>query len=406
MALGTSLQAPDIVLPLAISFFTFQQIAYLADAYAERRAEESPLRYLLFVSFFPQLIAGPIVHHKEVMWQYRRIGGRREPLELAPAIALIIIGLGKKVLLADSLSLLVAPGFSLAQAGADLSMMDAWVSATAYSLQLYFDFSGYCDVALGCALLFGVRLPVNFDSPYQASSIIDFWRRRHMTLSHFLRDYIYIPLGGNRRGKPRRYANLFITMFLGGLWHGAGWTFVLWGCIHGIYLICNHAWRRVSTGLCAGRYSGPLRAASTGLTFLCVVAAFVYFRAPDVQSANALLAAMVGGTGAGFSQAFGNMLATSVSGDIYSLWFELAGTQVASLALLGAGLFIVFAMPNSMALIQAPQLGFQDPVGATPPWVPGLAWRRSAGWGLALGLTLWGVAISLTFVSPFLYFQF
>jgi alginate O-acetyltransferase complex protein AlgI len=229
------------VLPLGLSFFTFQKIALIVDAYRGRVSNFEPLGYVLFVSFFPQLIAGPIVHHSEVMPQFAKPETVRGSL-IAAGLSLFVIGLAKKVLLADNLAQWASPVFDSASAGLRPSSSSAWIAAMAYSLQLYFDFSGYSDMAIGLARLFGIRLPLNFNSPYKAANIIDFWRRWHMTLSRFLRDYLYIPLGGNRRGPCRRYLNLAVTMLLGGLWHGASWTFVIWGGLHALYLGINHAW--------------------------------------------------------------------------------------------------------------------------------------------------------------------
>ena len=227
---GADLGLDGIVLPLAISFFTFQQIAFLVDAYRGEAAEPGLLRYGLFICFFPQLIAGPIVHHREMLPQFGRARTFQfNPANAAVGVTVFSIGLVKKAVLADGIGAHARPVFDAAAAGAAPDLLTAWSGALAYTFQLYFDFSGYTDMAIGAALLFNIRLPPNFDAPYKATSIIDFWRRWHMTLSRFLRDYIYIPLGGNRHGEPRRYANLMTTMLLGGLWHGAGWTFILWG---------------------------------------------------------------------------------------------------------------------------------------------------------------------------------
>ncbi|MBW1885321.1 MAG: MBOAT family protein, partial [Deltaproteobacteria bacterium] len=228
--------------PLAISFFTFQQIAYVVDVHRGQPAERNLLRYGLFVCFFPQLIAGPIVHHKEMLPQFNRASSALSPQDLATGVTLFAIGLFKKVVVADGIVVWVTPVFEAAKFGG-LAMLDAWAGTLAYTLQLYFDFSGYCDMAIGLGLMFGFRLPLNFDSPYRASSIIDFWRRWHQTLSRFLRDYLYFGLGGNRLGPTRRQINLMLTMLLGGLWHGANWTFLIWGGLHGCYLMLNHAWR-------------------------------------------------------------------------------------------------------------------------------------------------------------------
>src|SRR3569832_1691301 len=233
---GGDLHPARIILPLGISFFTFQKIAFLVDAYRGEIGRLNLLDFALFVSFFPQLIAGPIVHHSEVMPQFRRIG--TAAVKLAPVgLTLFALGLAKKVLLADTAARYATPLFDAAAAGKALDFTAAWSAALTYTAQLYFDFSGYSDMAIGAALLFGIRLPINFNSPYQATSIIDFWRRWHITLSRFLRDYLYIPLGGNRRGEPRRLLNIIVTMAIGGLWHGANWTFVLWGTFHGLLLV-------------------------------------------------------------------------------------------------------------------------------------------------------------------------
>jgi len=229
-AIGTNWETSGIVLPLAISFFTFQQIAYLIDAYRGETEEDDLLNYFLFVTFFPQLIAGPIVHHREMLPQFLRRGATRlRPNHLAVGITIFAIGLFKKVIIADGMAGYATPVFAAADRGFALTFPEAWSGVLAYSFQIYFDFSGYSDMAIGLARLLGIRLPINFFSPYKADSIIEFWRRWHISLSRFLRDYLYIPLGGGRAGVPARYRNILITMLLGGLWHGAGWTFIVWG---------------------------------------------------------------------------------------------------------------------------------------------------------------------------------
>ena len=241
--MGWNLALQHIDLPLGISFFTFTQIAYLVDCLRGEAREYNPVRYSLFVSYFPHLIAGPILHHKEMIPQFSELRiFRPNGYYLSAGIAMFSIGLFKKVWLADGIAPIADAGFAAAQAGA-VSLSAAWAGVLAYTMQIYFDFSGYSDMAIGASFMLGVRLPANFYSPYKATSIIEFWRRWHMTLSRFLRDYLYFPLGGNRKGRPRRYANLLITMALGGLWHGAGWTFLIWGVLHGLYLAINHAWR-------------------------------------------------------------------------------------------------------------------------------------------------------------------
>jgi len=250
-ATGSSLQALDLILPLGISFFTFTQIAFLVDAYRGVARERSFQRYLLFVTYFPHLIAGPVLHHQQVMPQFNEENLRRLRLtNFTLGVTIFIVGLAKKVLVADALAEYASPIFNASRDGAMLGLVESWIGALAYTFQLYFDFSGYSDMAIGISLMLNVQLPLNFNSPYKATSIIDFWRRWHMTLSAFLRDYLYVPLGGSRRGRPRRYLNLLITMLLGGFWHGAGWTFIVWGALHGAYLLVNHAWRRAGRPGC------------------------------------------------------------------------------------------------------------------------------------------------------------
>lgn len=234
------------------------------------------------MTFFPHLIAGPILNHKKIVPQLEsRDFGRPDAATVYAAFLFFSIGLFKKVVIADSLAPLVKPLFS---AGARLGFFEAWGAAVLYAFQLYYDFSGYSEMAVGLALLMNVRIPINFNSPYKATSIIEFWRRWHISLSEFLRDYLYIPLGGNRHGTLRRYLNLLATMILGGLWHGAGWTFLAWGALHGVCLAINHAWQ--ATGL---RLAKPL---AWLLTMIVVLVAWVFFRAPDMPTALRILKAM------------------------------------------------------------------------------------------------------------------
>ena len=236
-----------LALPLAISFFTFQQISYLVDSYKNETKEYNFLNYALFVTFFPQLIAGPIVHHKEMMPQFSKISNlAKNYRNIALGLFIFTIGLFKKVVIADSFAFWANAGFDEATT---LNFLEAWITSLSYTFELYFDFSGYTDMAIGVALLFNIKLPINFNSPYKAVSIQDFWRRWHITLSRFLRDYIYIPLGGNRLGEFRVYNNLMITFLIGGLWHGAGWTFVFWGFLHGLALIIHRIWQKVNIKL-------------------------------------------------------------------------------------------------------------------------------------------------------------
>ena len=280
--------AVNILLPVGISFYTFTQIAFLVDAYRGNVARYGLPHYALFVTYFPHLIAGPILHHKDMIPQFERAETKRpDPHLILCGLIIFAIGLFKKTCLADGIQPLVAPAF-----GANYPSFDqAWIGALAYTFQLYFDFSGYSDMAIGISLMFGIFLPLNFNSPYKATSIIDFWRRWHMTLSQFLRDYLYIPLGGNRHGPVLRYVNLMITMLLGGLWHGAAWTFVVWGALHGAYLCVNHAWSNYGPAV-APRFAGAANAAAFILTFLSVVVAWVFFRADSLSSAIFVVSTM------------------------------------------------------------------------------------------------------------------
>ncbi len=287
-ALFSTALTVNILLPVGISFYTFTQIAFLVDAYRGKVAHYALPHYALFVTYFPHLIAGPILHHKDMIPQFEAAESQRPNAHLI-LCGLIIFGIGlfKKTALADGIQPLV----SLAFGPATPSFDQAWIGALAYTFQLYFDFSGYSDMAIGISLMFGIFLPLNFNSPYKARNIIDFWRRWHMTLSQFLRDYLYIPLGGNRHGRALRYLNLMITMLLGGLWHGAAWTFVAWGALHGVYLCINHAWANYGPPV-APRFARLANIAAFILTFLSVVVAWVFFRADSMASALFVLSRM------------------------------------------------------------------------------------------------------------------
>jgi len=274
----------DIILPLGISFFTFTQIAFLVDTYKEKTEAPNLLNYGLFVSIYPHLIAGPILSHKKIIPQFAEVKTFFINNEnVAIGITLFVIGLFKKVIIADNLATWVTPVFDNAL---NASMLEAWIGALSYTMQLYFDFSGYADMAIGLALLFNITFPLSFDSPYKSKSIIEFWRRWNITLSNFLRDYLYIPLGGNRQGKFNKIRNILITMLLGGLWHGAGWTFIIWGGLHGIFLSINHVVRDLKIKI-------PMLL-SWFVTFLCVIIAWVFFRAKNLDDALLLLKSMFG----------------------------------------------------------------------------------------------------------------
>ena len=267
----------NIVLPLGISFFTFTQIAYLVETYRGKVNNHHFASYVLFVTYFPHLLAGPIIHYEDVMPQF--LDKRLKSVNwenMSRGMFLFSLGLFKKVVIADGLAVWADSGY-MALEKMDLNMIAAWATALAYTFQLYYDFSGYTDMAIGISLMLNIKLPINFYSPYKAASIIEFWRRWHITLSSFLRDYLYIPLGGNRKGLFQKCVNIFVTMLIGGLWHGANWTFVLWGGTHGLGIVCNHLFRALNLSI--NKWIGIL------MTFLFVNFAWVLFRAPDCAQA-------------------------------------------------------------------------------------------------------------------------
>jgi len=285
----------NIILPLGISFFTFQQISYLVDLKRDAAPVYPFHKYVLYVTFFPQLVAGPIVRHDEIIGQFSFDPMRDGVYErLAKGVGLFLIGLFKKMILADSMAETASFLFNDAASGNTLSLCGAWLAAATYTLQIYYDFSGYSDMAIGLGSMFGLNLPTNFNAPYLAVSIRDFWRRWHITLSRFLRDYIYIPMGGNRFGVPRQITALLVTMILGGLWHGAGWTFVIWGGLHGLGLVVNHLW---------GKYGFSLAQPICWLlTLIFVVFGWVMFRADNMGTAVSIMKSMFGVNGLSFNQ--------------------------------------------------------------------------------------------------------
>jgi D-alanyl-lipoteichoic acid acyltransferase DltB (MBOAT superfamily) len=392
----------DIVLPLAISFFTFQQIAYLIDVHRGQAAERDPWRYALFVLFFPQLIAGPIVHHQQVRPQFASLDGLRgSPDRLAMGLTAFSVGLFKKVVLADSLAPYADAGFAAAGQGVALGMLEAWAAVLAYTFQLFLDFSGYSDMAIGLGLMFGVKLPANFDSPYRASSIIEFWRRWHITLSQFLRDYLYKPLGGNRHGAPRRYANLMLTMLLGGLWHGAAWTFVLWGALHGAYLLINHAWRATW----GRRWSMP-RGLGWLLTFVAVVFGWVVFRATSIDAASSLSWSMLGGHGVSLPSSWQSAAWASWPGIRFAGVFDahVLSQPFIVCALLAVAAVWCFALPNLAQVLRLDLADVGQPARIATSGV--IAWRPTMGWALGIGALALCAIVFLARVQSFLYYQF
>jgi D-alanyl-lipoteichoic acid acyltransferase DltB (MBOAT superfamily) len=382
---GQSLDFARVVLPIGISFFTFTQIAYLIDASRGQAGEYSLLNYGLFVTFFPHLIAGPILHHREMMRQFDTSNRSELARNVAIGLSLFAVGLFKKTVLADTAAPYASPVFAAFDAGTGASTVEAWIGAFAYAFQIYFDFSGYSDMAVGLALMFGIDFPVNFVSPYKATSIIEFWRRWHVTLSRFLRDYLYIPLGGNRRGATRRYVNLAVTMLLGGLWHGASWNFVIWGGLHGVYLGINHAGAgrlRAAVGARQARLLG------WALTFVAVTCAWVFFRATTLTGALGMLAAMFG-----FAPAFWPV-STAPSSLGHAAGFLLLSAVICT------------ALPNMYQVLRDHQIGLVPPDAVGPArlrWTPSLASGALYG---AIFIVALGFLFFTPNESPFLYFQF
>ena len=388
------LPVPDIVLPLGISFFTFTQIAFLVDAWAGKVHETRLVSYTLFVTYFPHLIAGPVLHHGEMMPQFEKARNFRPHLNnFLIGGSIFVFGLAKKVLLADNLAPLAGAVFDRSS---EPGLLVAWGGVLAYTFQLYFDFSGYSDMAIGLSRLFGVKLPLNFDSPYKAATISDFWRRWHMTLSRFLRDYLYIPLGGNKHGPLRRYGNLMVTMLLGGLWHGAGWNFLLWGGLHGAYLCIQHAWSSMF------RLPRPL---AVLLTFVAVVIAWVFFRATSLPIAFDLLAGMAGAHGVGLPEAIGQRL-----GPLAPLLQRLGvdfygggGEQfVTTWFWVTVAAFVAFACPNTQQI----HARLRPAIERVRPLRGGLHFSLRPRWAIGLGLASTLCVLALSRPSEFLYFQF
>lgn len=361
----TSMTPLGVLLPIGVSFFTFTQIAYIVDC-GRGRSERYPFSdYLLFVTFFPHLVAGPILQHQAVIPQFRRrafLGFNSKRTYFG--LLFFSLGVFKKVIVADSLSPWVGTLFGRAH---ELNFTEAWLAALLYTFQLYFDFSGYSEMAYGLALLLNVRIPVNFNSPYKSRSIIEFWRRWHMSLSAFLRNYLYVPLGGNRKGEARRMVNIMFTMLLGGLWHGAGWTFAIWGGLHGAYIVINHLWRRTGIVL-------PSPAAWL-ITFVTVVVGWVFFRAASLGDATAILTTMTGLKSGPHGLAVGPGAVIASSETIAALLSSVIGLT----------LWCVFA-PNVRQVIVC-------------------AWRRYT-FCLFAALLFLIAFLNMSRYSEFLYFQF
>jgi alginate O-acetyltransferase complex protein AlgI len=379
---GFSLADPKIMLPLGISFFTFTQTAYLIDAWRDKTHRDCGLlRYSLFVTIFPHLIAGPILYHKDMLPQFV---DKRNFLfsgkNFATGLTVFAAGLFKKVMLADN----IAPSVNAVFANVNLiNFIEAWAGAIGYTFQLYFDFSGYSEMAIGLGLMFNFTLPVNFNSPYKAFSIIDFWRRWHMTLSAFLKNYLYIPLGGNRRGELSRVKNLFLTMLLGGLWHGAGWTFIIWGALHGIFLVINHLWRRADLVL-------P-KIVSWPLTFSCVVVAWVFFRAATADDALRVVTTML-------------FPSREI---ILPLRVFVMFPFLGEYGFLKPGYFTVLSVGSGrVALSLCVLLGFLSIILPNSLQIIRGNFQPKKKWAIVVGLALLICILNFNAVTEFLYFQF
>lgn len=354
--LGTDWKLARLVLPLAISFFTFEQITYLVSARRGEADTRDFISYCLFITFFPHLIAGPIVRYADIYPQLNRHSRYILRADnLVAGLMIFAIGLFKKVIIADTFKVWLDPIFD--HAGSP-GLIDAWAATLAFAFEIYFDFSGYSDMAIGLARMFNVTFPENFASPYKAVSSIEFWRRWHITLSFFLRDYLYIPLGGNRRGRARQHLNLFATMLLGGLWHGADWTFVLWGAIHGVLLSMNHLWRERKLTMPSGL--------AWVLTFVAVTLAWVPFRAHSPDRMAAMLAGMAGFHGLGWTRG------------------EVGPHELRQCAL---GLVIVLLCPNRQTIM-------------------GWRWASDGLYAAAFAILAGISLLAMSNPPPFIYFQF
>ena len=375
LLLGTHFSLLGVALPLGISFFTFQQLSYIIDCYRQTVPRYSLSDYALFVCFFPQLVAGPIVLHGEMIPQFADPARRRfSPERFGRGVTGFAFGLAKKVLLADALGVLVEHGFASVSA---LSSLQAWITMLAYTLQIYFDFSGYCDMACGIGNLFGVELPINFDSPYKALTIEDFWKRWHKTLTRFFTQYLYIPLGGSRKGKARTYRNILIVFLVSGLWHGAGYTFILWGLLHGLAVIFCRAFRK--------RLEKLPKALNWLLCFLFLNVTWVVFRADSLRDAGTLLTRLFAG-GAAILPDLRAALETDILYDVLRNLPIPSVTPVYMLLLVAVGLLLCLLCKNTQQRLSV--------------WNPNARTFAATAILLALGV------LSMSGVSTFLYFDF
>lgn len=408
-----SAPASNYFIPLGISFYTFTQIAYLIDCWRGDSSKGTFSSYLLFVTFFPHLIAGPILHHKEMIPQFEqsKSGASIKYHDIAIGLTILAIGLAKKVLIADNLAPLVKPVFDAAEEGVSLTFFEAWFGTLSYSMQLYFDFSGYSDMAVGISRMFGIRIPINFTSPYKSTSISEFWKRWHITLSRFLKAYLYIPLGGNRKGSLATYRNLFVTMILGGLWHGAGWTFILWGTMHGLYLCLHKLWRVSSEKFLAG-WNLPC-VLGWSITFFLVTMAWVPFRAATVDVTLSIWSSMLGLKGVTLPASLAGSGLAKLLGQSFAFTGmfpnQLWAWSTSSLSLIALSLYIALFLPNTSQVVPASdRLDQLDHAPQSKLFRIGywLRWRPTWTWSIAVSALL---ILSITQIgkpTEFLYFQF
>ncbi len=402
---GGSFKIESLILPLAISFFTLQQIAYLVDVYKGEAPKYSFIHYTLFVTFFPHLIAGPIVHHRDLIPQFEKDSRFRLQVEnVAIGLTLFSFGLFKKIVIADTFATMADPMFNQALLNGDIHFIDAWCAAIAYTFQIYYDFSAYSEMAIGLSYILGISLVLNFDSPYKATSMIDHWTRWHITLSRFFRTYVYIPLGGNRKGKLRRYINLFITTFLSGLWHGANWNFVLWGVLHGVYLIINHTWRdlKEKLGIKWNDDNFIYQWSCRLLTFAAVVFSLACFRSDGFNVVFSVAKAMfnVGD----FSIGHYYEIAISQINIVTYIKPLILGLSPLTIVftLLAITSLWVWLMPNVIALMH----NHPVVIGQQPVEIARRHWSPTIGWSTIAALLATIAIINLATVSKFIYFQF
>jgi D-alanyl-lipoteichoic acid acyltransferase DltB (MBOAT superfamily) len=406
---GTDFVLTMVILPLGISFFTFQQIAFLIDVHGRNIETFRPREFFLFVLFFPQLIAGPIVHFREMMPQFLSSPCRFNRENFSVGLSLFIIGLFKKVVLADGIAPHVTPIYELAASGANISLFPAWMAAIGFTLQIYFDFSGYSDMAAGLGRCFGVRLPINFDSPLKATNIIDFWSRWHITLTRFLT--------AGPKSSPGAFfrilaAPTILTMFLSGIWHGAGYLFILWGTLHGFYIAINHAWRMVGPRLWSSkeRYERFMRPTGLLLTFISVTVTMILFRATNVEAATGLLRGVFGLNGISLpTEILERSGLSSVLGSIVSASEMQSATDfVFASAWIVALLFIALVLPNSIQILARyePVLGVKQLAPDTGRLARLLTWNPTIPWAVGMSVLAATAIMQLGGESEFLYWQF